>query len=129
VDSSVICAALLALIMILLYVLSVSTVLINILNNDVEDLIHDLMNFADKTFNAVKSGNDNKLGMIRDKVKMKLLRLNETFTRILSNITETLLNYVDNVNVTINNSSINDLLNNITEISPDTNITNSNSID
>ena len=85
-DSSVICAALLALIMILLYVLSVSTVLINILNNDVEDLIHDLMNFADKTFNAVKSGNDNKLGMIRDKVKMKLLRLNETFTRILSNI-------------------------------------------
>ncbi len=128
-DSSVICAALLALIMILLYVLSVSTVLINILNNDVEDLIHDLMNFADKTFNAVKSGNDNKLGMIRDKVKMKLLRLNETFTRILSNITETLLNYVDNVNVTINNSSINDLLNNITEISPDTNITNSNSID
>lgn len=103
-DSGAISVALLALVLILLYILSTGITLVGILKNDIKSLIYDVVNFADRVFNVVKNGNDVKLNQLEEHVKVKLLKVNETFTKILLNITKVLLNYISNT--TITNSSL-----------------------
>lgn len=112
VDSGTISAALLSLVLILLYILGTSITLISILKSGVKSLINDIVNFASKVFDTIKNNSaSDELDQLKGQVKTKLLKLNETFTKILLNITRVLLNYVDNTTITDNSLTITSELN------------------
>jgi len=80
---------------------------VNILENDVKNIVEDIIKLANEYLNAIRSHNTSrKLNHLKECIESKLVKLNETFTTLLKNITKITSSYIGYLNRSINNTLI-----------------------
>ena len=80
----------------------------NILKNDVKNVVEGIIKLAGEYLNAIRSHNTSsrKLNYLKECIESKLVKLNETFTTLLKNITKITSSYMGYLNRSINNTLI-----------------------